>query len=52
MNFENEKKEEQSKSNNDITCPFCGEIDFDLIGLKNHILSYCESFQQVSTLFG
>jgi hypothetical protein len=28
-----------------IECPFCGEIDFDLIGLKAHLLNGdCEEF--------
>lgn len=28
-----------------ITCPFCGENDFDLVGLKAHLLNGdCESF--------
>ena len=29
----------------EVTCPFCGEDDFDLYGLKIHILSgWCEVF--------
>jgi hypothetical protein len=28
-----------------IICPFCGEDDFDLIGLKHHIENYCEIYQ-------
>jgi hypothetical protein len=28
-----------------LTCPFCKEEDFDLIGLKYHLLSYCEVFE-------
>jgi hypothetical protein len=29
----------------DIVCPFCEEEDFDLIGLKAHLLNgYCEDF--------
>lgn len=39
----------------DIKCPFCGERDFDLIGLKGHLLSgYCEIFEsteRVTTRF-
>lgn len=28
-----------------VTCPFCGETDFDPIGLKNHFTAgYCEIF--------
>lgn len=26
-----------SDVNNDVECPFCGEKDFDLIGLKYHL---------------
>ena len=29
----------------DIQCPFCKETDFDLIGLKLHlIMGYCQQF--------
>lgn len=30
-----------------VTCPFCGENDFDHIGLKRHLLSYCLVFMEV-----
>ena len=33
-----------------IKCPFCGEDDFDLIGLKNHLLCHCEEFEQTEKL--
>lgn len=32
-----------------ITCPFCGERDFDLVGLKGHLLSSCEKFEETET---
>jgi len=29
-----------------VSCPFCGEDDFDLIGLKYHLISgYCETYE-------
>ena len=28
----------------DITCPFCGEENYDKIGLKHHLLNSCEVF--------
>ena len=29
----------------EVTCPFCGEGDFDLYGLKIHLLNgWCEAF--------
>ncbi len=28
--------------NQDIICPFCGEDDFDLIGLKMHLSLWCD----------
>jgi len=31
---------------NDVICPFCWEGEFDLIGLKIHLLNYCESFAE------
>ena len=34
-----------------IKCPFCGEDDFDLIGLKTHLTSnFCEDFKNVKTI--
>ena len=38
-----EKKIEKLKSE-DVACPFCGEDDFDLIGLKYHIENHCNTF--------
>lgn len=29
-----------------MKCPFCNEEDFDLIGLKYHLLTYCEEFRK------
>lgn len=31
-----------------ISCPFCKEDDFDLIGLKGHLINgYCEEFNVI-----
>lgn len=30
-------------------CPFCGEDDFDLIGLKLHLLRWCKKFDDLQT---
>ena len=27
-----------------MKCPFCDEDDFDLIGLKNHLIWGCEAY--------
>jgi hypothetical protein len=33
-----------------VTCPFCGETDFDLIGLKIHFTrGWCEVYDNVDT---
>jgi hypothetical protein len=34
----------------DLICPFCGETDFDEIGLKHHLIEYCEKYNLVETL--
>ncbi len=37
-------------SENFISCPFCKEDDFDLIGLKTHLLNgRCEVFNVTDT---
>ena len=28
----------------DVSCPFCDATDFDLVGLKHHLLHHCEPF--------
>ena len=33
-----------------IVCPFCGEDDFDLIGLKHHLNVYCDNYQKIQAL--
>lgn len=33
-----------------IACPFCREADFDLIGLKGHLLRWCEAFESTDSL--
>ena len=33
-----------------MKCPFCGEDDFDLIGLKYHLLNYCKIFEETETM--
>jgi hypothetical protein len=38
-------KDEEEAVNKDVVCPFCGERDFDLIGLKIHLLNYCEKYR-------
>lgn len=34
----------------DVVCPFCGEDDFDLIGLKKHITCYCEKYAETKSI--
>lgn len=31
-----------------IICPFCGDTDFDKIGLKHHLENYCEHYKTIS----
>jgi uncharacterized Zn-finger protein len=32
-----------------VVCPFCGEDDFDLLGLKFHLVrGWCETFEQLN----
>lgn len=33
-----------------VDCPFCGEGDFDLFGLKLHLLNnFCDAFNAIDT---
>jgi|GEM_PF-4962487 len=31
----------------ELTCPFCGEDDFDDVGLKIHLINYCEKYSDI-----
>lgn len=34
-----------------VTCPFCNETDFDLIGLKNHFIrGHCDEYNDTKSL--
>lgn len=33
-----------------IVCPFCGQEDFDLLGLKYHLSNYCNVYQNTEDL--
>ena len=36
--------------NEEITCVFCKEEDFDLIGLKHHLLNHCKEFEETEDI--
>lgn len=40
----------QPSTDSGITCPFCGDSDFDLIGLKYHLSNYCKVFQDTEVV--
>jgi len=46
------KKDVKAKAESDlIDCPFCGDVDFDLPGLKNHFnKGYCDIFNETIDL--
>ncbi len=33
-----------------IKCPFCGEDDFDPIGLKDHLDNHCKNIKAIKTV--
>lgn len=36
-----------------VNCPFCKETEFDLIGLKHHLISNCcPIFEEIEILIG
>lgn len=41
-----------NKNNEYISCPFCKENDYDLIGLKSHLLNEdCKIFNDLPNIF-
>jgi hypothetical protein len=46
-----EKENERLRGKTETTCPFCKEPDFDLIGLKCHLLSgHCDNYNQTPAI--
>jgi len=44
------KADEASPVQGDVRCPFCGDGDFDLLGLKLHIdRGWCQTFEDLDT---
>lgn len=37
-------------SQKEIICPFCGDDDFDKIGLKHHLNTYCKVYPDVKDI--
>lgn len=33
-----------------VACPFCGESDFDLIGLKSHLQRWCKVYDKIEDI--
>ena len=42
------KKLQQAHVSGMLVCPFCGEVDFDKEGLKYHLETYCNEYQQTN----
>lgn len=30
-----------------VACPFCGDVDFDHIGLKQHLTLFCQAYNKL-----
>lgn len=45
-------EENVERKETEISCPFCGEDDFDKPGLKDHLLSFrgCHDFENTENL--
>lgn len=42
--------DESKEPRQDLECPFCGEGDFDLSGLKGHLQHEdCEEYREIKT---
>lgn len=44
---DDEEYRRQLLASDSITCPFCGQEDFDDIGLKYHLKMHCDKYDQV-----
>jgi len=45
---EENKKLKDQRPKTGIVCPYCGDDDYDLPGLKHHLWYYCEEFMRTS----
>jgi hypothetical protein len=43
------RRDKREPDADDYTCPFCEETDFDLAGLKYHLLHFCYKYKQIDT---
>jgi hypothetical protein len=41
---------QQDASDVSLVCPYCAEPDFDLVGLKSHLLCDCEVFENTEDI--
>ncbi|KKN28550.1 hypothetical protein LCGC14_0853170 [marine sediment metagenome] len=48
--WESKLKEWAMGNEDSLVCPFCGDDGFDLIGLKDHLIVYCEIYDEVPQL--
>jgi len=40
---------DKAETNEQISCPFCGEQGFDLLGFKTHLLAFCVKFDELGS---
>ncbi|MBA7499218.1 hypothetical protein ES704_01958 [subsurface metagenome] len=45
-----ERLKQHYEQRQDIVCPFCGEDDFDKVGLKYHLDTYCKIYQETEVI--
>lgn len=48
LNIKGDKLLEGMEDN--LVCPFCGEKDFDKIGLKYHLQNYCNDYKNTEEI--
>ncbi len=41
---------DKPRNDQDVVCPFCGEGELDLVGLKFHLRLYCAEYEETEEL--
>lgn len=48
-NYTQDEIQDMLQESQNLYCPFCGELDFDQVDLKSHIVFHCTAMRDVSS---
>jgi hypothetical protein len=48
-NFTRDEIQSMLKESQNLYCPFCGELEFNQVGLKSHLMFHCKIMRDVDS---